>query len=103
MSPAIIQAALTGLLTIAGVVGAAWWTGRWSYHAKRLPPYEALSARVAVLESQVGQLRSRTEHLEDETSIWSDAWTDLETNWRTHRVSRTPPPRPIEIERNPKK
>lgn len=87
-------------LAACGVTTAAWWTGRWTYTTKRLPPYEALSARVAVLETQVGQLRSRTEHLEDDLELWADAWTDLETHWPIHRTRPTPPPRPIE--RNPK-
>ena len=53
-----------------GVIVAAWFTKQSSQKNARLEvtksPYEALSARISVLEPQVGELRNDIEELQDE-------------------------------------
>ncbi len=62
----IIVAVISGI----GVIVAAWFTKQSSQKNARLEvtksPYEALSARISVLEPQVGELRNDIEQLQDE-------------------------------------
>ena len=62
----IIVAAISAI----GVIVAAWFTKQSSQKNARLEvtksPYEALSARISVLEPQVGELRNDIEQLQDE-------------------------------------
>ena len=61
---------IVAAISTIGVIVAAWFTKQSSQKNARLEvtksPYEALSARISVLEPQVGELRNDIEQLQDE-------------------------------------
>ena len=80
---------IVAAISTIGVVVAAWFTKQASQKNARLEvtksPYEALSARISVLEPQVGELRHDIEELQDERAELRQEIATMRLEQRTDR------------------
>ena len=80
---------IVAAISTIGVIVAAWFTKQSSQKNARLEvtksPYEALSARISVLEPQVGELRNDIEQLQDERAELRQEIATVRMEQRTDR------------------
>ena len=65
------------LVPVAVACITYWASRQASRQAAKSSPYDKLAERVVKLETQVGELRAKIEHLEDERSDLRDLIRDL--------------------------